>query len=139
MEFQIPKFIERQPKIIGTITFKQFFFLAAIGGFLGLLYLALPSKPIFFLIALPTAAFSLALVFLKVGGLPLPIVLFNFLKYTINTKLYLWQKKAGEQRLLKKEEIRVQKPTNLVFKTTPKFTEKSYLKETARKIETGGL
>jgi len=139
MEFQIPKFIERQPKIIGTITFKQFFFLAAVGGFLSLLYLALPAKAIFFLIALPIVGFSLAMVFLRVGGLPLPTVLFNFFKYTINTKLYIWQRKAGEQRLLKKEEAKIKKPENFIFKPTQKFTEKSYLRETARKIETGGL
>lgn len=136
MEFQIPKFIERQPRIIWTITFRQFIFLALVAGGLGLLYLMLPSKFLFYLVAILTATFSFALVFVKIQGRPFSIVLWNFLRYSFGSKLYLWKRKAAPPKLLKKIEIPELK------KEEPKgpslrIAERSRLREMTRRIETG--
>lgn len=132
----MPKFIERQPVIIWRITFKQFIFLVMTGGVLGMLYLILPSKLLFYIIALFTGILAFALVFVRIGGRPLPIVLWNFINYLFGAKLYLWQRKAAPKRLLKKVKIEEEKPKE-VSGISLKITEKSYLQEMARKIETG--
>ena len=135
MEFLIPKFIERQPRIIWTITFRQFIFLALVGGGLGLLYLMIASKFLFWLIAILTMGFSFAFVFVRIGGRPFGIVLFHFFHYITRPKLYLWQRKAAPPKLLKKAKV----PEAKEEREGPilKIAEKSRLREMARKIETG--
>lgn len=136
MEFQIPKFIERQPKIIWTITFRQFIFLALVGGGLILLHLILSSKFLFWLIAIFVFGFSFALVLIKIQGRPFSVVLWNFLKYSFSSKLYLWQRKAAPPKILKKIEIpKIEKEE--AKGPALKIAEKSRLKEIARKIEIG--
>ena len=54
----MPKFIERQPRIIWKITFRQFLFLAGVGGALAFLHMTMKSKALFWLIAIIVSAFS---------------------------------------------------------------------------------
>lgn len=136
MEFQVPKFIERQPRIVWTITFRQFIFLALTGGALGLLYLMLPSKALFWLITILVAGFSFALVFVKIGGRPFGTVLWNFLRYFIRPRLYLWERRAAPPRLLKRTEA-LGKKREEERGPSLKIGERSRLKEMARRVETG--
>lgn len=137
MEFQVPKFIERQPRIIWTITFRQFIFLICVAGALGLLYLMVPSKPLFYLVAFLSGIFSFTLVFVKIGGRPFSKVLWNFMLYFMGPKLYLWERKAAPPRLLKKTKIPEIKREKVPPTPSLRIAEKSRLKEMARKIETG--
>lgn len=140
MEFQIPKFIERQPRIIWTITFRQFIFLAITAGALGILYLSIRSKTVFWFVASITAFVSFLMVFVKVQGRPFSIFFANLIKYIFNAKLYIWRRKAAPQKLFKKVEMTaVQKKRLQEMRQTPplKITERSRLRDMANRVETG--
>lgn len=136
MEFQIPQFIERQPRIIWTITLRQMIFLFLVTGALALVYLVLPSKLLFYFIAIVVAFFCFAIVFVKIHGRPFSTVIWNFLRYIFSSKLYLWQRKTAPPKLLKKVEIPAIKKEE-VKGPVLKIVEKSRLREMARRIETG--
>jgi len=139
MEFAVPKFIERQPVIIWTITFRQFMILGVTALGLGILWLTLPSKFLFFVIAGLTVLFAILAIFVKIGGRPFSTVLFNFFRYTLGPKLFLWERKAAPAFVLKKAEGTDKKEPlkNLTAESPLKIVEKSHLGEMARRIETG--
>lgn len=109
-----------------------------VAGGLGLLYLMMPSRGLFFLIATLTAIFAFAIVFVKIGGRPFGTVFQNFLRYSFGSKLYLWQRKAAPPRLLKKTKLPETKKEEEGGPAL-KIVEKSRLKEMTKRIETGFL
>lgn len=74
------------------MTFKQFAFIALAGAICFVLYYTAPKK-IFWLSVFLLGGGGAALAFLKIGGRPLPTILFNFLKFTGAPKLYIWRRK----------------------------------------------
>lgn len=104
MRFVVPKFIDREARILGPLTFKQFLGLGGVGAILFMLYYSLPfSIFIISAIILTTTAFSF--IFIKIQGQSLPFVLKNFLTFSSNSKLYLWKKKDISPKIIKKEKI----------------------------------
>lgn len=91
MEFIVPKFIERELKIIGPMTFKQFAFIGLAGALCFVIYYTY--RPFFWPSLIILGGGGAALAFLKIGGRPLPVILFNFFKFTVTPKLYLWRRK----------------------------------------------
>jgi hypothetical protein len=91
MRFQVPQFIEVEDKIFGPLTFKQFIYLAGSIGLAVILLFFLP-KFIAILIGLPVVAFGAALAFYKINGKPFIYIVEAFVKYSLGSKLYLWQK-----------------------------------------------
>jgi hypothetical protein len=106
MRFQVPQFIEVESKIFGPLTLKQFIYLLGGAGIIFLLYITLPFFLMIFL-AIPVAAFSLALAFYKINNQPFIKVTESALKYISSPRLYLWKKgkpKPGQvKREIKKE------------------------------------
>lgn len=79
-----------------------------------------------------------SLAFLKIGGRGLPIVLVNFLRFTVGSKIYIWKRKEAPIIFFKKpvavfqkEEIKTEGRELLL-----KITEKSQLKKIKTEIET---
>jgi len=91
MEFIVPKFIERELKIIGPMTFKQFIFIALAGALCFVVYYTY--KPLFWPSLIILGGGGSALAFLKIRGRPLPVILLNFFKFTAGPKLYIWKRK----------------------------------------------
>lgn len=121
MRFQVPQFIEVESKIFGPLTIKQFIYLLGGGGIIFLLYVLFP----FWLmlpLALPVAAFALALAFYKVNNQPFIKVVESALKYFSSPKLYLWRKESVQ----KKKPIEQQKAAPQIY--VPKLT-RSKLKD----------
>ena len=91
MQHQVPQFIDVEDKIFGPLTAKQFFYVAAGGSIIFIMY-------VFFqmwleiLIGVPVAAFSLALAFLKLNGIPFIKIVSNALSYASSNRLFLWKK-----------------------------------------------
>lgn len=132
MQFTVPKFIEKDPKIIGPFTFKEFIYLLA--GALGsiIFYIILPFH--FFLIAAALLiSGSLSLVYLKPNGRPLPAILKNFFAFFIGPKIYLWKKKQSFPKIIKEEKAKEEKAEE---KPIFEITEKSLLKKLSREMET---
>lgn len=103
MPYTVPQFIEREPKIVGPFTFKQFAFIGAAAGLSVLLYFALPFF-LFLIAAVVLGGGALAMVFLKVAGFPLPVVIKNFFIFLTRTRIYLWKKKALPPKIVKKRQ-----------------------------------
>lgn len=93
MQFLVPQFIERNPKIFGPFTFKQFIFIGvAIAISVGLFFI-LPYN--FFIVsALAIIGGTAMFVFFRIGREPLPTYLKNLLLFSSTSKIYVWKKKS---------------------------------------------
>ncbi|MEK7554407.1 MAG: PrgI family protein [Patescibacteria group bacterium] len=120
MQFQVPQFIDTQPKIIGPLTIKQFLIVAAgvipslVFFFMLELWLSLPIS--FVLISI-----SIALSFGKFNGQPLPRIALAAFKYFWEPRFYLWKRTAEPVELPALPRISVPTPkkpsiTDLAFK-----------------------
>lgn len=137
MQFLIPKFIEREPRVLGPLTFKQSLYIGVAGGISFVLYFAWGKKNPFFFIIITLFIMGIAssLAFLKIEGRPLPIVLANFFKFSLSKKLFLWEKKEYLPKLIaEKKIVKKQKPKEEI---SLKIDEQSKLKRIKSKIETG--
>jgi hypothetical protein len=133
-QFTVPQFIEREPKIVGPFTFKQFIYIGAAGVILFLLYFTIPFA-YFILAAIILLPFSLALAILKRGGIPLPTLLKNFFIQLISPKVYIWKKTPLVRKI--QEEKKVEEITKEKVKELPlKIAEKSRLKKLITELET---
>ena len=92
MQYQVPQFIEVEDKIVGSLTLKQFLYLAGGAGGSVALFLYLPYKLIAILLILPLAGFSLALAFYKINNQPFINTVQASFYYFLGDKLYLWKK-----------------------------------------------
>ncbi len=92
MRFQVPQFIEIEDKIFGSLTLKQFIYLAGGGGLSFLVYVFIGNL---FISLIPIAiilGISGALAFYKINRKPFVAVLESAFKYYLGTKLYIWKK-----------------------------------------------
>ncbi|MCF7833800.1 MAG: PrgI family protein [Candidatus Pacebacteria bacterium] len=107
MQFKVPQFLDIEDKIFGPFTFKQFVYL--VGG-AGLCYILF--KLLGFLIgAIPiliVGSISLALAFYRPNGKPFINMLEAALKYTIQSKLYIWQKYKDAKKETRKDPREIQ-------------------------------
>ncbi|MBL7156094.1 MAG: PrgI family protein [Candidatus Pacebacteria bacterium] len=138
MRFQIPQFIERELKIVGPLTLRQFAFLAA--GFLSCigLYMVLfeISFFLFLILVILIMGTAVALAFFKINGRPLTTALANFIVYLFAPKSYLWQRKSISPQLIKTLKPK-RKQEEKKEKTDFKISQKSQLQNLSNKLEIG--
>ncbi|MFH0806646.1 MAG: PrgI family protein [Candidatus Brennerbacteria bacterium] len=96
--FQIPQFIDEQPKVVGFLTLPQFLYLAAAVG------ISFASFYVFtfflwLLITLLVAAIAIGLAFIKINAQPLPAVLRSALAYYWKPRVYTWSRMLPETTL----------------------------------------
>lgn len=133
MQFTFPQFIERETKIVGPLTFRQFVYLGSAGAASVLLYFSV-SFPVFLILSVILLGFAFALAFIKIGGRGFPSVLKNFFIYLFSSRVYFW--KSVPTTVLKKEAVEL--------KEEPKeesplvINGKSRLRSLFTKIETKG-
>lgn len=91
MEFQVPRFIEAEPKIFGPLTFKNVVAILIVFAFLGLLFFVL--QPLYFLLlAVPITTATMAVMFGRVNGRPLITFVENLFSFTLKGQVYLWKR-----------------------------------------------
>ena len=92
MNFVLPQFIEMEAKIVGPLTMKQFMYIAAGAGLSFLIYfsnpLGLTISIVFIVLIMST---SIALAFVKIDGIALPVMMVNALRFAMSSKIYLWK------------------------------------------------
>lgn len=117
MQFKVPQFIDVEDKIFGPFTFRQFAYLAGGGG---LVYLCLKLLPLMFgiLLAMPIAAFALALTFMKINDKPFIDTVQAFIKYHSHSRLYLWKKQESKT---------MQRPADITITPQARALDKSNL------------
>lgn len=103
MDFIVPQFIERAPKIFGPFTFKQFIFIGIAGAVSIFLYFLVPFA-LFVVIALVLFSGAFALAFLKTGGFPLPTIIKNAFFFLGKPKIFLWRKKTIPPKMAPKKD-----------------------------------
>ncbi|MEK7583116.1 MAG: PrgI family protein [Patescibacteria group bacterium] len=95
MRFHVPQFIEKENKIIGPLTLRQFLWLLIGGGLFLIVKIFLSGMPL--IIALVViAALSLAMAYARINDVSLPrytLMAFNFL---IMGKRYTYTKEENE-------------------------------------------
>lgn len=137
MQFIVPQFIERKPKIVGALTFKQFVFIGIAAGFCIFIYFLLPWKTTAIVISVFVLGVGTALAFVKIGKDPLPIVIRNFFFYTIGPKVYLWKKNFPSENIadrpIEREIIEMEKEKKTPYKGVLR---ESKLKRLSTQIDT---
>ncbi len=129
----MPQFIEREPRIFGPFTFKQFIFIGIAGGISIFLYFTIKSFAIFLILALILMGGAFALAFLKRGGTSLPKALQNFFIFLGRPKIYLWKKKTIPPKIFQK----IEKPKEEAEEEPVlKIAEKSRLRSLYTLLET---
>lgn len=100
MRFEVPQFINIEDKIFGPFSVKQALYLVGGGGIIFLIFkISIIPNFIAFILALPIAAFSLALVFYRPYGRPFIQLVEAYLIYAFTQKFYLWRKKEVNQKI----------------------------------------
>jgi len=134
MEFIVPQFIEKEAKIVGPFTFKQFVFIGTAGGICLVLFFILPFY-VFIIAAVILLGGAFALALLKIKKISLPVFIKNFFIFIFKPKVYLWKKKTGPQKFLIKEKVEKEKE-EIKKKTELKIAKGSRLNELFTHIET---
>lgn len=129
MRFQVPQFINVEDKIFGSLTAKQFVYVAGGAGISYAIYHYLPIYISIFLI-IPIAGLALALAFYKVNGKAFIFILESAVKYFFGQKFYVW-KKVPKKPEPKKGETKPQQPNDFLI---PRLSE-SKLKEIAWSLD----
>ncbi len=135
MEFVVPKFIEREAKIVGPFTFKQFIFIGVAGGLCLLLYFVLPIS-VFIIVAIILLGGAFALAFLKIKKTSLPVFIKNFFIFLSRPRVYLWKKKGVPPKFLKKEKKAIRGEEEIKKESNLKVARDSKLSELFTRIET---
>jgi len=132
MQFVVPKFIERETKLVGPLTFKQFLYVLGTFAVLIALNFLIPPRGLFFAIAFVVGGLGLSLAFVKVGPYSFPDFLKNLLKFSTYTQLYIWKKK-----MIIPQTTRGQKPQKEETEQTSELRviKKSRLGDLSTKIE----
>jgi hypothetical protein len=135
MEFPIPQFVEREPKIIGPFTFHQLVFVAVAGGACFFLYFLIGkiNMLLFILIAFFLMSCSVLLAFLKIQGYSLPTIIRNFFVYMVTPKIFLWYRKIV---LPKVSKIKKFEKAEVPEETPLKIVKESSLQKLSTQVET---
>ncbi|PIR72179.1 MAG: hypothetical protein COU42_02190 [Candidatus Nealsonbacteria bacterium CG10_big_fil_rev_8_21_14_0_10_36_24] len=116
MEFTVPQFIEKEPKIVGPFTFKQFIFIGIAGGLSIFLFFTVPFL-VFIILAIILVGGAFSLAFLKIERISLPVFIKNFLIFITKPKIYLWKKKTSPLKFLPAENGKEKKKLETKEKT----------------------
>jgi len=93
MRYQVPQFIEVEDKIFGSISLKQFIYLAGGGGLSFVMFRFLPSITYSFIPITIIMVFSVALAWGKLyARFPFIQVVEWAFKYYTSSKLFIWKK-----------------------------------------------
>jgi len=105
MEFTVPQFIEKEAKIVGPLTFKQFLFIGTAGAICIILFFAVPLYlfVIFTIILVGGAAF---LALYRKEGIPFYAIVFKSFMYLFKPKVFLWKKKIAPIRIARSDVLK---------------------------------
>jgi hypothetical protein len=115
MQYQVPQFIEVENKIVGPLTLKQFFYIAA-AFFINFASFFVLQAGFWLVLIIIVNAATLALAFIKINGQPLLKVVVAAIRYFWKPRLYVWQKTTPEQgpKNLDELELRLKTSTQAI-------------------------
>lgn len=97
MQYRVPQFIEHEAKILGPLNIKQSMTIGAVLVVCFFLYFAIGEENFFLFILLAglLTGIALAISFYKVQGQALPVVMKNWINFSISPRLFLWRRKQS--------------------------------------------
>ncbi len=95
MQFQVPQFIERESKVVGPFTLRQFMYLAVPGAFAFIIYFIAPIN-IFIISAIFAGIIGFILGFMKISGRSVPETVMHAFGFSLSPKTYLWKGKKRQ-------------------------------------------
>jgi hypothetical protein len=123
MEYQVPQFIEVEDKLIGSLTFRQFIYLAGAGGLCIVFFVYLP---IVFSLVFSAAivAFAVTLAFYRVNGKTFIEMLEAGFTYYTGGKFFLWKHHEQTPKEQRTATVAAEAATQaaLPVRGTPKLT-----------------
>lgn len=134
MQHTVPQFIEKEARIVGPLTFKQFIYIGTAGGFCLFLYFFV-SLSVFIVVTTFLLGGALALAFLRIERTTLPVFIKNFFVFLFKPKVYLWKKKITPYVIYKEKKM-VAKTEETGEKSALKIAEKSQLRQLFTRLET---
>lgn len=95
-KYQVPQFIGTESKIVGPFTFKQFIYIlgGAVVLFISQYFVTISTL---YYLAIPVAAISFSLAFLKIDGTPLPEYLLKAVAFSFGSKKYIYHKEDNNE------------------------------------------
>ena len=135
-QFIVPQFIDKEDRIMGPITVRQFLILLVAAGIIFVEYKTLQTA--YFIIAmLITAAVAGTFGFLKVNGQPFHYFFLNVLQTKLRPRLRVWNKNVSLAELRGVQKI-VGLPT-VEKQATKKRPTSTRLRDLALVVNTGGV
>lgn len=92
-QYEVPQFIERETRILGPLTMRQFLSVTGLGLGLAILYTQLPFN-IFLALAALILSVALPLIFITFNGRPLMSVIGSMLTFFLVPQTYVWQRRV---------------------------------------------
>lgn len=94
--FVVPKFIEKETKILGPLTFKQTFVLGT--GLVILVIVYFFAKKFFGLAIFIVAPICILIAFFKISGIPITTYVANMIRFQFEKKVYSFSKEISPQK-----------------------------------------
>lgn len=120
MQFQVPKFLEREASIAFGLTFKKLAIAGGLGILLFVLKYMLPQW-LWILVIIFTGGIFAALSFVKIGGHTLYSLVVNSFWFFSSSRVYIWKQKQGVSpiKIVKKDIEEEKKKKQEPLKITP--------------------
>ncbi len=134
-QFIVPQFIDKEDRIIGPITVRQFLIMLGGAGVLFAEYKVLETA--YFILALiPTVGIAGTFGFLRVNGQPFHLFFLNFLQTQMRPKLRVWNKAGQKEYRAVERMMGITAVEQAVAKPRPSS---SRLRDLALTVNTGGV
>lgn len=136
MDYQVPQFIEEETKIVGPLTFKQFFIFFGAGITSFIIYFLFET----WLWAIFTSVIAVATIgisFGRIRGRPVSGIILQALKFFWEPRFYIWKKPSfSAEELFVEKEKKVAKPATAPTQTaTSKVLTPEKIKELAQQLD----
>lgn len=140
MQYPVPQFIDLEPKIIGSITVRQFFMIAiALGAIF--LFFKYADTGLFIFAAVIIAFVTIVIGFVRINGRPFHFFLVNLLDSFFRAKrMMVWRKEAMivSQKKAKKKKDAQPAQIQYVAVAREKAKTRSRLSDLSLLVDTGG-
>lgn len=105
--FETPQFIEREPKVIGPLTFKNAAYLGAPLAIIFILWFVLAEQSLILFIAISgiLEGIGITLAFVKIEGRSVPELLVNAFFFLFRPKTYIWKRDDVNIQFKKEEYV----------------------------------
>ncbi len=136
-QFLVPQFIDVESKIFGPITMRQFITLL-VAIFLEFIIYKLSDFSLFLVLSVFVLPAAVAMAFMKIGGIPVPHFLLNFIQSFKKPRVRVWDKSLTDDEI---KQYLIKKPVIIegMKAASKEMLFGSRLAELSLVVDTGGV